>query len=160
SGVGYRILVCVPTELLERQSQLDELSRHLHDAGSRAGKVALVCGEAGAGKSSLIELFTQQVPRNTRVVWGHCDALQTSRVLGPVNEVAAEITRQREAAHEEISSREPLFATLFDQLCAPPPASLVVLEDLHWADEATLDFLRFIGRRIQRTRCLLVATFR
>jgi DNA-binding CsgD family transcriptional regulator/tetratricopeptide (TPR) repeat protein len=147
-------------KLLERDTQLEQLLGYLREAGTRGGKIAFVCGEAGAGKSTLIEQFAQQAPRGTRVVWGHCDALQTSRVLGPVNEVAAEIARQRDAANEEIPSRERLFATLFDQLCAPQPTSLVVLEDLHWADEATLDFLRFIGRRIQRTRCLLVATFR
>jgi ATP/maltotriose-dependent transcriptional regulator MalT len=150
----------VATELLERQSQLEELVRHLHDAGSRAGKVALVCGEAGAGKSSLVELFTQQAPRTTRVLWGHCDALQTSRVLGPVNEVVAGLSLLSGSGVGASLSREQLFARLFERLSPPNPLSIVVLEDLHWADEATLDFVRFIGRRIQRTRCLLLATYR
>jgi DNA-binding CsgD family transcriptional regulator/tetratricopeptide (TPR) repeat protein len=57
-------------------------------------------------------------------------------------------------------SREQLFSGLFETLSAPNPLSLVILEDLHWADEATLDFVRFIGRRIQRTRCLMLATYR
>jgi len=147
-------------QLLERQAQLEELTRYLHDAGSRAGRIAFVGGEAGGGKSALVEQFTQQVGGTARVLWGHSDALQTSRVLGPVNEVAAGLSQLPGNPIERDSSREQLFATLFERFSPPNPLTLVVLEDLHWADEATLDFVRFIGRRIQRTRCLIVATYR
>src|SRR5580698_1628315 len=75
-------------DLLERNPQLEELSRHLRDAGRVAGRVVFVSGEAGAGKSSLLEEFTRRAGE-ARVLWGLCDALQTSRVLGPVNEVVA-----------------------------------------------------------------------
>jgi DNA-binding CsgD family transcriptional regulator len=146
--------------LLERQSQLEELTRYLHDAGSRAGRVAFVGGEAGAGKSALVEQFAQQVGRAARVLWGHSDALQTSRVLGPVNEVAAGLSQLPGHSIDRNLSREQLFAALFERFSPPNPLTLVVLEDLHWADEATLDFVRFIGRRIQRTRCLIIATYR
>jgi DNA-binding CsgD family transcriptional regulator/tetratricopeptide (TPR) repeat protein len=147
-------------ELLERQAQLEELARHLREAGTSAGKIAFVSGEAGAGKSALVEQFAQQVARATRVAWGHCDALQTSRVLGPVNEVVAGLSMLPGATREVGLSREQLFSRLLERFSAPNPVSLVVLEDLHWADEATLDFVRFLGRRIQRTRCLLVGTYR
>jgi DNA-binding CsgD family transcriptional regulator len=146
-------------DLLERHSQLEELTRHLQDAGARAGKIAFVAGEAGAGKSALVEHFAQQSGRAARVLWGHSDALQTSRVLGPVTEIAAGLSSAgRDPAAG--SSREQLFAHLFEKLSAPNPLTLVVLEDLHWADEATLDFVRFIGHRIQRTRSLILATYR
>ncbi len=141
--------------LLERQEQLDELSRLLREAGKNVGKVAFVRGEAGAGKSALVEQFASLVA-GTPVYWGHCDALQTSRVLGPVKELAAEAGS---ALHSELP-RDKLFSKLFEQFSPPNPLCVVVLEDLHWADEATLDFVRFVGRRIQRTRCLVVATFR
>jgi len=147
-------------ELLERQSQLEELTHHLQDAGRRAGKIAFVGGEAGAGKSALVEHFAQQSSRAARVVWGHSDALQTSRVLGPVTEIAAALSFSPSGAPAAGSSREQLFAFLFEKLSAPSPLTLVVLEDLHWADEATLDFVRFIGHRIQRTRCLILGTYR
>jgi ATP/maltotriose-dependent transcriptional regulator MalT len=147
-------------DLLERQAQLEELARHLREAGTSAGKTAFVCGEAGAGKSALVEQFAQQSARAARVFWGHCDALQTSRVLGPVNEVVAGISLLPSAPREPGLSREQLFSRLFERLSPPNPLSIVVLEDLHWADEATLDFVRFLGRRIQRTRCLLIATYR
>jgi len=146
-------------ELLERQTELEELARLLREAGAGAGKVALVSGEAGAGKSALVEGFAQSLGA-ARVFWGHCDALQTSRVLGPVNEVVAGMSLLPDALRESGPSRELLFSRLFERLSPPNPLSIVVLEDLHWADEATLDFVRFLGRRIQRTRCLLIATHR
>jgi tetratricopeptide (TPR) repeat protein len=141
--------------LLERQEQLDELARLLREAGKNAGKVAFVRGEAGAGKSSLVEEFAS-CAAGAPIYWGHCDALQTSRVLGPVKELAAEAG----SAPDSDLPRDKLFSRLFEQFSPPNPPCVVVLEDLHWADEATLDFVRFVGRRIQRTRCLVVATFR
>jgi hypothetical protein len=147
-------------DILERQTELDELARLLREAGASAGKIAFVSGEAGAGKSTLVEQFACQLAGKPRVYWGHCDALQTSRVLGPINEVAAEMSLWATATSDSGQSREQLFSRLFERLSPPHPVSVVVLEDLHWADEATLDFVRFIGRRIQRTRCLLIATHR
>jgi ATP/maltotriose-dependent transcriptional regulator MalT len=147
-------------ELLERQPQLDELGRHLREAGAGAGKIAFVSGEAGAGKSALVEQFARQAAPAASVLWGHCDALQTSRVLGPINEVMAGVSLLGGSPSETRRPREQLFASLLEQFSPPNPPNMVVLEDLHWADEATLDFVRFLGRRIQRTRCLLVATYR
>jgi DNA-binding CsgD family transcriptional regulator len=146
-------------DLLERQTQLEELAQHLRAAAAGTGKIAFVSGEAGAGKSAVVEMFAQQAPRGTRLLWGHCDALQTSRVLGPVYEVAGGLSLSQ-ASSAEGNSREPLFGQLLERLSPPHPVSLVVLEDIHWADEATLDLVRFLGRRIQRTRCLLIATHR
>jgi DNA-binding CsgD family transcriptional regulator/tetratricopeptide (TPR) repeat protein len=146
--------------LLERQPQLDELTRHLREASGGTGSVIFVCGEAGAGKSALVEQFAQASEKTARAIWGYSDALQTSRVLGPVNEVLAGLSLSPEVHRDPALSREQLFARLFERLSAPNPLSVVVLEDLHWADEATLDFVRFLGRRIQRTRCLLIGTYR
>ena len=144
-------------ELLERSTQLEELLRRLGEARARAGKVALVSGEAGAGKSALIEEFTQAAAASARVVWGHCDALETSPALGPVHEVRAALPGM---ATESEPTREVLFARLIERLSVPQSPTVVVLEDVHWADEATLDFVRFLGRRIQRTRCLLIVSYR
>src|SRR5258708_35395235 len=76
-------------DLLERNTQIEELSRHLRDAGTVAGKVVLVSGEAGGGKRGLVEEFTHGVDGNSRLLWGDCDALQTSRGLGPVKEMGS-----------------------------------------------------------------------
>jgi DNA-binding CsgD family transcriptional regulator/tetratricopeptide (TPR) repeat protein len=147
-------------DILERQTELEELARLLREAGAGAGKIAFVSGEAGAGKSALVEQFARQLAGTPRVYWGHCDALQTSRVLGPISEVATEMSLLPTAASDSGQSREQLFSRLYERLSPPNPVSVLVLEDLHWADEATFDFVRFIGRRIQRTRCLLIATHR
>ncbi|HKE45122.1 MAG TPA: AAA family ATPase [Steroidobacteraceae bacterium] len=146
-------------ELLERQQHLDELARQLREAEAGRGKVAFVGGEAGAGKSALIEAFTSGVRRGVRIAWGACDALQTPRTLGPIHEVAAALSvASPDAAQGE--QRPEFFARLVDTLAQPTQVTVVVLEDLHWADEATLDFVHFLGRRIQRTRCVLIGSYR
>ena len=77
-----------------------------------------------------------------------------------MHEIAAQtsVLDGRTAPADE--SRDWLFGALFAQLVPPQRATVVVLEDVHWADESTLDFFRFIGRRIQRTGALLIATYR
>src|SRR5271168_2750759 len=129
-------------DLLERQEQLDELTRLLREAGRGAGKAAFVRGEAGAGKSTLVEQFVRGSAGAAVVYWGNCDALQTSRVLGPVKELAAGIAQQPGSPLETELPRDRLFSRLFEQFSPPNPLCIVILEDLHWADEATLDFAR------------------
>jgi DNA-binding CsgD family transcriptional regulator len=146
--------------LLERQQQLETLAQGLSEARAGSGKLILIAGEAGLGKSSLVEQFAADARQHTRVLWGACDALDTPRALGPVHEIAAQtsILEGRSAPADE--SRDWLFGALFAQLVPLQRATVVVLEDVHWADESTLDFFRFIGRRIQRTGALLIATYR
>ena len=146
--------------LLERQQQLEILAQGFSEARAGAGKLILIAGEAGLGKSSLVEQFVADARQHSRVLWGACDALDTPRALGPVHEIAAQtsVLDGRSAPPDE--SRDWLFGALFAQLVPPQRATVVVLEDVHWADESTLDFFRFIGRRIQRTGALLIATYR
>lgn len=141
-------------ELLERQEHLERLQELLGGAEHGTGHLAFIRGEAGAGKSALVERLAEVVAIS-RVYWGHCDALHTSTVLGPVRELAVGAR-----VHESDFTRDKLFSRLLEHFSAPEGACLVILEDVHWADEATLDFVRFMGRRIHRTRCLLLVTFR
>src|SRR5262245_10434495 len=146
--------------LLERKEQLETLNACLQEARAGSGKLVLIAGEAGLGKSSLVEQFVSEHRRDARTLWGACDALATPRALGPIHEIAAQISvLAGHGAHSD-ESRERLFRALFEQFARPERASIVVLEDLHWADEATLDFFRFIGRRIQRTSTVFIATYR
>ena len=146
--------------LLERQEQLDVLYRGLEHARAGAGKLVLVAGEAGLGKSSLVERFASDHGEGVHVLWGACDGLATPRALAPVYEIALHAAGPdgRSAFGDE--SRDGLFRFLLDYISRPERTCIVMLEDLHWADEATLDFLRFIGRRIQRTFALFIATYR
>lgn len=147
-------------QLLERNKQLDELNGCLQQARQGCGKLVLIAAEAGLGKSSLVERFVADHRREARALWGACDGLTTPRALAPVHEIAAQIAdRGRPLPYDE-EARDRLFRLLLEELTRSERASVVVLEDLHWADAATLDFLRFMGRRIQRTSAVFVATYR
>lgn len=146
--------------LLERQAQFDAMTEGFAQARSGSGKLLLIAGEAGLGKSSLVEQFVAEMRPNARILWGGCDALDTPRALGPVHEIAAQTSILEEHVTLPDESRDWLFGALFAQLTPPNRATVVVLEDVHWADESTLDFFRFIGRRIQRTSALMIATYR
>jgi DNA-binding CsgD family transcriptional regulator/tetratricopeptide (TPR) repeat protein len=146
--------------LFERQQQLERLNQCLQGARAGSGKVVLVAGEAGIGKSSLVERFVSEHRRDVRALWGACDALATPRALAPIREIAAQTLVLGGRATRDEESLDRLFQALLEDLAQPERASVVVLEDLHWADEATLDCVRFIGRRIQRTSAVFVVTYR
>jgi DNA-binding CsgD family transcriptional regulator len=141
-------------ELLERGEALQTLQQQLKCAGTRGG-IALVCGEAGIGKSTLLRVLAQS---HAAVWWGRCDALCTPHPLAPLLDIARD-------AKPRFSSRlaQPrpvLFDAVLDELRVADTPVLFVVEDVHWADEATLDLLKFVGRRIDSAKALLAITFR
>jgi DNA-binding CsgD family transcriptional regulator len=146
--------------LLERHKQLEELTRCLQEARAGCGKLVLVAAEAGLGKSALVERFVAEHRRDARALWGFCDALSTPRPLAPVHEIAAQAAGIGERLRRDEDAREHLFRALLEDFMRPGRVSIVVLEDLHWADAATLDFVRFVGRRMQRTSALFIVTYR
>jgi DNA-binding CsgD family transcriptional regulator/tetratricopeptide (TPR) repeat protein len=144
-------------ELLERGSYLADLTAWFAAVDERGGCIALVRGEAGIGKTFLLNEFSRQ-QRETRVLWGACDALFTPRPLAPLHDVARQAQGPLLAAINSGANRDKIFAAMLDEL--ERTKTLVVFEDLHWADEATLDLLKYLGRRIQRSRAMLVVTYR
>jgi len=147
-------------QLLERHKQLEELNRCLQDARQACGKLVLIAAEAGLGKSSLVERFVADHRRDARSLWGACDALSTPRALAPVHEIAAQTAGLGKQPARDDEARDRLFRQLLEELARPERPCVVVLEDLHWADAATVDFLRFVGRRIQRTSAVFIVTYR
>jgi DNA-binding CsgD family transcriptional regulator len=143
-------------ELLERGQNLKDLTEWLH-AAEDGGCIVLVSGEAGVGKTSLLQEFSHRVS-NVRVLWGACDALFTPRPLAPLHDIARQTRGALLATLSTQSSRDLIFEVALDELARS--ATLVVFEDVHWADEATLDLLKFLGRRIQRTRAMLALSYR
>jgi DNA-binding CsgD family transcriptional regulator/tetratricopeptide (TPR) repeat protein len=148
------------TELLEREEQLVALAGALSDvAGRRSGLLVLVHGEAGIGKTALVRRFCAQTGGSVRVLWATCDPLFTPRPLGPLLDIArvtgGELSDQVEAGGQPYDVARALMA----ELDRPSP-SVVVVEDLHWADEATLDVLRLCARRVDSVPALLVLTYR
>src|SRR6266403_4994158 len=152
--------MAVATELLERDSQLAELARLLESARGGEGRIALVSGEAGIGKTALLTRFTRLHAREARLFWGACDPLSTPRPLAPLLDIAWTQSGQLAGRIAAGASREAIFQALFEELRSPKPSAIVVIEDLHWADDATLDLVKFLGRRAQRTTALLVLTWR
>ena len=146
--------------LLERDAELVELSALLAAARAGRGHVALVSGAAGIGKTALLQRLARDHAPPMRLLWGGCDALFTPRPLAPLQEVAWQHGGELADRLREAAPRDVIFQTFLGELQPPRPPALVVFEDVHWADEATLDLLRFLGRRIARTCALLVISWR
>jgi len=147
--------------LLEREPALDALATALAEAAAGEGRVALVYGEAGIGKTSLVDHFIRARPgaASARTLWGACDSLHTPRPLGPIYDIAPQAGP---ALRERLDGGAPpraIFSAVLEELGRRPPV-VVVLEDLHWADAATLDLVKFLGRRIRQVPALLVLTYR
>ncbi len=119
----------------------------------------LVAGEAGVGKSALLEQLQADVP-DARWSWGACDGLFTPRPLGPLFDLAGQLGGELLRLCRAQAAREELFDALLRQVSEPGALRVLVMEDVHWADEATVDLLRFLGRRLRNASVLLIATYR
>lgn len=147
-------------ELLERDGHLAALRDLLAAVvSSGEGRLVLVRGEAGIGKTALVRRFCEEQQPPTRILWGACEGLFTPRALAPFVDIGelsggglGELMDRGGLPHEVVS-------VLAEDVARRAP-TVLVLEDVHWADEATLDVLRLLGRRVERIRALVVVTFR
>ena len=145
--------------LLERETQLAALASYAGEARKAQGRLVLVAGEAGVGKSALVEQLQRNLP-GASWYWGACDGLFTPRPLGPLFDIAAKLGGELLDLCRADAPREELFSALLRQVSEPDVLRVVVVEDIHWADEATIDLLRFLGRRIRDATVLLIVTYR
>jgi DNA-binding CsgD family transcriptional regulator/tetratricopeptide (TPR) repeat protein len=146
-------------ELVERDDVLRLLEERLGAAALGAGGVALVSGEAGIGKSSVLQALAER-RGDARLWWGACDALQTPHPLAPLLDIARSMEVPFRALLAAEASRVDLFEAVLAELQRSRAPTLLVIEDAHWADDATLDLVRFLGRRIDRAPCLLALSYR
>jgi DNA-binding SARP family transcriptional activator/DNA-binding CsgD family transcriptional regulator len=144
---------------LEREMSLASLNEYAGQARGGEGRLVLIGGEAGAGKSALVERLQRDLPE-ARWSWGMCDGLFTPRPLGPLFDLADQLGGGLLERCTAGAGREELFRAMLRQVSADPVLDVVVVEDIHWADEATLDLLRYLGRRLRGTAVLLIATYR
>ncbi|HQR77533.1 MAG TPA: AAA family ATPase, partial [Burkholderiaceae bacterium] len=144
-------------ELVEREQALQSLRTGLQEAVVH-GRVALVAGEAGIGKTSVLRAAAREHAGRGPVWWGICDALETPSPLAPLLDIARE-SKPRFAPLLS-GPRPALFEAVLDELRRAAAPVLVVIEDAHWADDATLDLLKFLGRRIDRTHAVLAISYR
>lgn len=145
-------------QLLERTRDLEMLTAALDTVDETGhGKLALVRGEAGIGKTALVHAFTASVP-GFRILRAACEPLNTPSPLGPFLEIAdavgGELARVASAGPQPYA----LTAELVRELASGP--AVVVIEDIHWADEATLDVLRLLTRRLESVPTFVIATYR
>lgn len=144
--------------LLERSGFLETLSGFLLEASAGRGGLVFLGGEAGVGKTALVEAFRDTVPDTVQVAVGACDSLSAPRPLGPLADMADTLGLEGRLGPQ--TERTEVFQAILALLNTPASPRLLVFEDVHWADEATLDLLRFLGRRLGSTRALLIATYR
>ena len=147
------------TGLLERTEELRQLRESVAAAADRRGSVVLVTGEAGISKSSLLREWTASCADDARILVGYCDDFLTSRTLGPFHDVARTTSGPLADAVGRADTGEVLDA-LLDVLDNPLRPTVLIIEDMHWADEATLDVVRYVGRRIANLPAVLAVTYR
>ena len=145
--------------LLEREPVLASLRQYAHEASQGEGRLVLIAGEAGAGKSVLVERFQRDLP-DAMWSWGACDGLSTPRPLAPLFDLARDLGGALEDLCRGQPERDELFAALLTQVTGDDRLNVIVIEDIHWADEATLDLMRFLTRRIRAASVLVIATYR
>jgi DNA-binding CsgD family transcriptional regulator/tetratricopeptide (TPR) repeat protein len=142
--------------LLERDRQLDDLTAFAAGSTEHGGGVVLVAGEAGIGKTSLVRAFTRS--HQGRVLTGACEPLTTPRPLQPLHDISLQTGGRLAGLMASDAGRHELFTAALESLGDSP--TVVVVEDVHWADEATLDLLVFLGRRMADTTSTLLLTLR
>jgi DNA-binding CsgD family transcriptional regulator len=145
--------------LLERDGVLEELRGALAEAAAGRGRLVLVAGEAGVGKTAVVQEFSNELGSKFRVFTGACDPLFTPRPLGPFADIADDAGGELAAVLERQGSAHDLASALLVETNARR-RPIFVLEDVHWADEATLDVLRLLARKIDRAAVLVLATYR
>jgi DNA-binding CsgD family transcriptional regulator/tetratricopeptide (TPR) repeat protein len=147
-------------ELLERERELASLADTLEEVrDGSGGRLVLLCGEAGVGKTALLRRFREQCGQSARILWGGCDPLFTPRPLGPLFAVAEGTGGEFEEVVARAVMPHEVMGALLHELRARAPTAFV-LEDAHWADEATLDVLRLLARRVETVPALIVVSFR
>ncbi|HEX6488360.1 MAG TPA: AAA family ATPase [Candidatus Dormibacteraeota bacterium] len=145
--------------LLERSAEIEELKQHLDAAKAGRGNTILVSGEAGIGKTALVRRFVSEANGSLSVLSGACEPLSAPRALGPLLDLA--MGRQGELSRVlEGPCRPHDAATALLRDLEAFPAAAVVIEDLHWADDATLDVLKLLTRRFEDVSGVLICTYR
>lgn len=144
--------------ILERERELSLLAGLMSDLGTSGGKAVLLRGEAGIGKSTLVRAFIDSQADAASVHLGSCDDLLIPRALGPFWDIGRDDAVLGDALRA--GDRPGVLNAALDLLSRTHHPNVVVIEDTQWADEGTLDAIKYLGRRIGRTNGLLLLTYR
>jgi DNA-binding CsgD family transcriptional regulator len=146
--------------LLEREHQLALLTQAYDSALRGEGRLCLLHGEAGAGKTTLVHRFLSALPTATARYVAGCESLFTARPFGPIVDLADALPSALTAALREPDRYQALFPDFLGFLRRSPHPKVLVIEDLHWADAGTLDLVRYLGRRLGDVPILFLTTHR
>lgn len=146
-------------QLVERQDQLDLLRDAFDRAREGLGSAILIAGEAGIGKTSLIRAFQTELGDTARVLIGACEDLLASRPLGPFRDILRSADVEAPSLNEP-EHRDSYLESMLDLMSRSLQPAVVVVEDAHWADDGSLDMIRYLGRRVEDMPALLVITYR
>src|SRR5216117_2762453 len=105
-------------ELLERTSFMHTLAEYAGAARLGDGRLVLISGESGIGKTALVETF-QQHAKGVRWLWGACDGLLTPRPLGPLFDIGAQVGGELGALCRRGAPRDRLFAAFLAAIHVP-----------------------------------------
>jgi predicted ATPase len=147
-------------KLLEREAYLDTMNRIYDGIKGSGGHTLFIAGEAGIGKTSLIKEFLNQVENKSHILTGGCDALFTPRPLGPLFDISASLSAEFQRMLKSNTNRSALFNAFLEELKGKVHTTLLIFEDVHWADEATLDLIKYFARRVFQVNCLFIVTYR
>jgi DNA-binding CsgD family transcriptional regulator len=161
-----------------RAGEIDELVGAMAHAKDGSPTVVLIAGDAGIGKSRLLaELAARAADDEVRVAWGQCAGLEDAAIpLLPVANALSELADDDpgDTAGDLLALARPANAPLTAQPSARLHAAVLnrlarastsgptvlVLEDIHWADRSTLALLAFLARHLRGERLLIVASYR
>ena len=146
--------------LIERDEPLRQLLHASQRAAAGQGSVVVLGGEAGIGKTSLLREFGRQPGAGVRVFWGGCEALFTPRPLGPLHDMAHGVDPNLAQMLEQGLSQDRLFPALLNALQNAQQTAVLIFEDMHWADNATLDLIKYLGRRAPLLRAVVLLSLR
>jgi len=146
--------------LLEREAELRELHGHFQVASGGSGRLVFLGGEGGGGKSSLIEEFRRQVEPGVPFSVVSFDGVALPSAFGALHELAGAWGQDIGALLEGQAPREQVIRAMFERMCQASGVNVLVGEDAHHTDEASLELVRYIGRRIGQTRTLFIVTYR
>jgi ATP/maltotriose-dependent transcriptional regulator MalT len=146
-------------QLVERDEPLATLRRCLDEDARTIGRIVLIRGEAGIGKTALLKAFVENCPSDVDVFWGACDGVSTPQPYGPFQDMADALGAEFRRLLDGNAARGEVGRWLLKWMAAGP-MRVVVIEDVHWADQATLDLLAFLARRIESLPVLLLVTHR
>jgi DNA-binding CsgD family transcriptional regulator len=147
-------------DLIERNELLDLLQTQLNNVSAKEGHCVFINGEAGIGKTALVKAFLKKQVDDCLIYQGACDALFTPRPLAPLYDILWQVNKNRWSVSPTLEERSALFANFFQELSIKKGRIIIVFEDIHWADEGTLDFIKFFARRISQLPCLFILTYR